>query len=72
MGIATVFEQTMMIIMRRLRRSKRRTRKRRRRKRSRTRRRRRRERRYKVLEGSYSAWILYYRGIMRFELRVAA
>ena len=55
MGIATVFEQTMMIIMRRLRKSKRRTRKRRMRKRRRTRRRR--ERRYKVLEGSYSAWL---------------
>ena len=57
MGIATVFEQTMMIIMRRLRRSKRRTRKRRRRKRRRTRRRR--ERRYKVLEGSYSVWLFH-------------
>ena len=50
MGIANVFEKTMMIIMRRLRRRKRRMRKRRRT-------RRRGKRRYKVLEGSYSAWL---------------
>ena len=42
MEISTVFEYTMMIIMRRLRRRKRRGR---------------RKRRYKVLEGSYSTWL---------------
>ena len=48
----------MMMIMRRLRRRRKRWR------------RGRRKRRYKVLEGSYSTWLSYYWGTIRFDFRL--